>query len=64
MANFSRKAVEPDKQNYSITAATMARPGCGDRYVGLAEGNDDKESIDRSLEPPIYMLVSLVNLIC
>ena len=29
----------------------------------IAEGNDDKESIDGSLEPPVYMLISLVKLI-
>ena len=38
------------------SAATMARPGCGDQYAGLAEGNGDKENIDGSLEPPVYML--------
>ena len=43
------------------STATMARLGCGDQYAGVAEGNGDKESIDRSLEPPIYMLVSLVK---
>ena len=36
----------------------------GDRYAGLAEGNGDKKSIDGSLEPPVYMLASLVKLIC
>ena len=39
----------------SSSAATMA---------GLADDNDDKESIDGSLEPPVYMLVSLVKLTC
>ena len=38
-------------------AATMTRPGYGDQYAGLAEGNGDKESIDESVEQPIYMLV-------
>ena len=46
------------------STATMAKPGCGDQYAGLAEGSGDKESIDGSLEPPIYMLVSLVKIIC
>ena len=43
------------------SAATMARPGCGDAYAGLADGNGDKESIEGNFEPPVYMLVSLVK---
>ena len=50
--------------SFFSSAATMASPGCGDQYTGLAEGNGDKESIDRSLEPPVYMLVSLVKHTC
>ena len=36
----------------------------GDEYNAvLAEGNGNKKSIDGSLEPPVYMLASLVKLV-